>query len=1400
MKGDFTRSTFKAEKHYNAVRMQQGRLQLDADWNEQVDIQNHINQSLTQDLIGDSGAAKTGGGFKIEGTDKDLTIAAGHIYVNGILCELEEPTTYTTQPDYPNPNPPLNNGSFLAYLDVWERHITAIEDQKILEPALKGLDTATRTKTIWQVKLISTPKNLSESKVEEWIKTWKSPDGGSLNQDSKGYLTAATADGVSPNEEKELVNPNKKNYRGSENQLYRVEIHTSGDMNTAKFKWSRNNGTTVSAIDSIKGNTINLVNIGRDDLQSFKVNQWVEILDEEQELKNEPGMLLRLQKAFNTQLDVIGNPVESQFSGKKKLKVRGWHDTDKNEIPVSADWFEIENGIYLKFELDKEATYKTGDYWLIPARAVTKDIDWDYGKSGERKKERSHGIQHHYSPLALVKCENEKFTEIKDYRQTFLPLKDALDKTGDIMTGDLEIQANLYVTGKLVNSEFIPSKVGIGTKTPFQQLIIDSTGKVGIGYNEANQTAGLAIKDNVGIGTFDPKQQLIIDSTGKVGIGYNEANQTAGLAIRDNVGIGTFDPKQQLVINSGKVAIGYNEANQTAGLAIKDNVGVGTFDPKQQLVINSGKVGIGYNEANQTAGLAIRDNLGIGTFDPKQQLVINSGKVGIGYNEANQTAGLAIKDNLGIGTFDPKQQLVINSGKVAIGYNEANQTAGLAIRDNLGIGTTQPNALLDIKTTTKDGAKTSFLIQNLESSLFAVRDNGKVGIGYNDSSQTATLAIKENVGIGTIKPNALLDIKTTTKDGVRTSFLIENPDKTLFAIKDDGKVGIDIDNPEQKLVINNGKVGIGYNDSTQTAALAIKENVGIGTTQPNALLDIKAATKDGQITSFLVQNPQSSLFAVRDNGKVAIGYNETNQTAGLAIKENVGIGTPTPNALLNIKTTTKDGTKTSFLVENSDSRLFGISDDGKVAIGYDELTQTAALAIKENVGIGTQIPIAKLDIKSATKGGMATSFLVRNADSNLFAIKDDGKVGIGIDNPEQKLVINNGKVGIGYNYSTQTAALAIKDNVGIGTPNPSALLEIQATTKNTAAISFLVQNPERSLFAIKNDGHIGIGLVTPEQKLVINDGKVSIGYNDSTQTAALAIQDSVGIGTIQPNALLDIKTATKDGIITSFLVQNPDSSLFAVKDDGKVGIGISQPKAKLEIQGVVPTFGTGQIKSDRANKITGIQTQFQQELRIGDTITVDTQPRIITNIDDDNSLTVNAAFDPDLPSNGTKFTYQSPILNLLDSVGKTQMIVTNGGNVSIGNAFPNTNAKLFLDGDLRVNGKLLQNSSRELKENITQLSSQEALQTLNSLEPVKFTYKDSSDAKIHVGFISEDVPDLLASSDKTSVSPVDIAAVLTKAVKDQQVTISLLVHALKEHQKQISTLVEKVRVLESINQ
>ena len=156
MKGDFTRVTFDRKKHYTGVLKQQGRVDLDADWNEYVEMQAYLDQTELQDVIGPCGVPKSGGGFEIGATTNgDLTISPGHFYVNGILCELDTATNYSEQPDYPaTAITPANKRTDLVYLDVWQRHITAIEDPEIREKALGGPDTATRVQTVWQVKVL----------------------------------------------------------------------------------------------------------------------------------------------------------------------------------------------------------------------------------------------------------------------------------------------------------------------------------------------------------------------------------------------------------------------------------------------------------------------------------------------------------------------------------------------------------------------------------------------------------------------------------------------------------------------------------------------------------------------------------------------------------------------------------------------------------------------------------------------------------------------------------------------------------------------------------------------------------------------------------------------------------------------------------------------------------------------------------------------------------------------------------------------------------------------------------------------------------------------------------------------------------------------------------------------
>ena len=94
-------------------------------------------------------------------------------------------------------------------------------------------------------------------------------------------------------------------------------------------------------------------------------------------------------------------------------------------------------------------------------------------------------------------------------------------------------------------------------------------------------------------------------------------------------------------------------------------------------------------------------------------------------------------------------------------------------------------------------------------------------------------------------------------------------------------------------------------------------------------------------------------------------------------------------------------------------------------------------------------------------------------------------------------------------------------------------------------------------------------------------------------------------------------------------------------------------------------------------------------------------------------------------------------------------------------------------------------SSRELKENIEGLAVEEAEEALKELTPVKYNYKADKEER-HVGFIAEDVPTLVASKDRKSLSPMDITGVLTKVVQEQTKMVKDLKKAIQEQQKTIS--------------
>lgn len=418
MQGDFSRSTFDPRKHFSAVLTQQGRVQLDADDNEETAILLRFIRQLAADVIGPAGYPVAAPGFQIGlGTD-DLTVSPGRLYVDGILVETDE-TTYFTQPDgyLDKEREPLpETGRYLVYLRVWERLVTALQDPSIREVALGDLapDTSARSQVVWQVAHFPLPDE--GDPVESW-QTWL----GGLHQ-PRGTLAARAGnpDGSADSDGEPCVLAPDARYRGEANQLYRVEIHRAGPLGAAKFKWSRENASVVFPIVSLSGDQVEVGSLGRDGELGLATGDLVEVVDNASAARvaddvapPEPPNLRRVLAVDPAHrlvtLDRDQTPDETGTDPRRSPLLRRWDHippkspdprTQQTTIPITGRWTHLENGVHVQFA-NADAHFRRGDYWLIPARTTTGDVVWPTDGNTPLHKEPD-GVDYHYTPLAVV--------------------------------------------------------------------------------------------------------------------------------------------------------------------------------------------------------------------------------------------------------------------------------------------------------------------------------------------------------------------------------------------------------------------------------------------------------------------------------------------------------------------------------------------------------------------------------------------------------------------------------------------------------------------------------------------------------------------------------------------------------------------------------------------------------------------------------------------------------------------------------------------------------------------------------------------------------------------------------------------------------------------------------------
>jgi hypothetical protein len=333
MSFDSSRFTFNPWNDFLGVAMQQGRVQLDSDWNEWLTAFARRMQADSMDTMGRAAVpATTPNGFRIGaaiiGGVQHVTIGAGRMYVDGLMVENHGPAAsaqwdaalaelsgepaapptvaeidldYTAQPYLPNASLPQDPGPFLAYVDVWKRPVTYLEYPDLIDAAV-GVDTTGRVQMVWQVKLLDVSQITGV--------TCATPDGSipaweSLIQPSGAQLTTAVVPSATSGP---CCLNTATGYTGMENQLYRVEIHQGGVANSsgtsspvaATFKWSRENASVITAVTAI-GPATNVANnptsqltvqgTGRDNVLAFEPGDWIEITDDFLELNGQAGEL-----------------------------------------------------------------------------------------------------------------------------------------------------------------------------------------------------------------------------------------------------------------------------------------------------------------------------------------------------------------------------------------------------------------------------------------------------------------------------------------------------------------------------------------------------------------------------------------------------------------------------------------------------------------------------------------------------------------------------------------------------------------------------------------------------------------------------------------------------------------------------------------------------------------------------------------------------------------------------------------------------------------------------------------------------------------------------------------------------------------------------------------------------
>jgi Chaperone of endosialidase len=322
---------------------------------------------------------------------------------------------------------------------------------------------------------------------------------------------------------------------------------------------------------------------------------------------------------------------------------------------------------------------------------------------------------------------------------------------------------------------------------------------------------------------------------------------------------------------------------------------------------------------------------------------------------------------------------------------------------------------------------------------------------------------------------------------------------------------------------------------------------------------------------------------------------------------------------------------------------------------------------------------------------------------------------------------------------------------------------------------------------VDSQGDVGIGTSSPVVELHAVRGDTPTLRLDQDGTSGFTPQvwDVAGNETN-----FFIRDVTNGSRLPFKIRPGAPTDALVIAPDGNVGIGTSSPSWPLTVktnnENAIMVLNRNDTSTLASMSAGGTFVNMGSSSDHGVNLIVNNDPKVTVDTDGDVGIgTTTPGFPLELVTTGEPATF------VFDRTDGAAGYVTAGGTyVNMGSS-SNNHLRLMVNGAWKtqintdgaltmasgatctVGGVWVNSSSRELKDNIEGLTTGEAMKTLAGLEPVKYNYKvDQADA--HVGFIAEDVPNLVATKDRKGLSPMDVTAVLTKVVQEQQRVIAEL--------------------------